>query len=76
MKKIFHLDLFAGVGGFALAVDTVWPGSEHIFCDNGFELTKSRHRVERLKSLGNAILPQVAVEIMRAIKTTVDNGNA
>lgn len=32
MKK--HIDLFSGIGGFALAVDTVWPGSEHIFCDN------------------------------------------
>ena len=29
-----HLDLFSGIGGFAFAVDTVWPGSEHIFCDN------------------------------------------
>lgn len=29
-----HLDLFSGIGGFALAVDTVWPGAEHIFCDN------------------------------------------
>lgn len=29
-----HIDLFSGVGGFALAVDTVWPNSEHIFCDN------------------------------------------
>jgi DNA (cytosine-5)-methyltransferase 1 len=29
-----HLDLFSGIGGFALAVDTVWPNSEHIFCDN------------------------------------------
>lgn len=29
-----HLDLFSGIGGFALAVDRVWPGSEHIFCDN------------------------------------------
>lgn len=29
-----HLDLFSGIGGFALAVDAVWPGAEHIFCDN------------------------------------------
>jgi hypothetical protein len=29
-----HLDLFSGIGGFALAVDTVWPNSEHVFCDN------------------------------------------
>lgn len=29
-----HLDLFSGIGGFARAVDEVWPGSEHVFCDN------------------------------------------
>jgi len=29
-----HLDLFSGIGGFAIAVDTVWPGSTHTFCDN------------------------------------------
>ena len=28
-----HLDLFSGIGGFAYAVDRVWPGSTHIFCD-------------------------------------------
>lgn len=28
-----HIDLFSGIGGFALAVDTLWPGSEHVFCD-------------------------------------------
>lgn len=31
---MLHLDLFSGIGGFALAVDTVWPNSEHVFCDN------------------------------------------
>lgn len=29
-----HLDLFSGIGGFAYAVDQVWEGATHIFCDN------------------------------------------
>ena len=29
-----HLDLFSGIGGFALAVEEVWPNVEHVFCDN------------------------------------------
>jgi DNA (cytosine-5)-methyltransferase 1 len=28
-----HLDLFSGIGGFALAVEEVWPEVEHVFCD-------------------------------------------
>lgn len=29
-----HLDLFSGIGGFALAADRVFGNVEHIFCDN------------------------------------------
>lgn len=29
-----HLDLFSGIGGFALATEMVWENVEHVFCDN------------------------------------------
>lgn len=37
---------------------------------DGFKLSKSKHRENRLKALGNSIVPQVAIEIMKAIKET------
>jgi DNA (cytosine-5)-methyltransferase 1 len=46
-------------------VDDGLPAELH-----GLKLSKARHRVERLKALGNAIVPQVAIEIMKAIKNT------
>ena len=36
---------------------------------DGLKLSKSKHRNERLKSLGNAIVPKVAAQIMKAIKS-------
>lgn len=35
---------------------------------DGFKLSKSKHRAEQIKAYGNAIVPQVAVEILKGIK--------
>lgn len=33
-EKLLHIDLFSGIGGFAIATDRVFGDVEHIFCDN------------------------------------------
>lgn len=33
LRKMRHLDLFSGIGGFSVASESVWGEVEHIFCD-------------------------------------------
>jgi hypothetical protein len=37
-------------------------------------ITEAAHRIERLKALGNAIVPQVVYEIMSAIRAVDEEG--
>ena len=60
----------------ALEVAKIWDNLQCVWASmispsaelDGFKLSKAGHRVARLKGLGNAIVPQVAEVIMRAIK--------
>ena len=58
-----------------------WPEVAFATCNDGMDdgfsrqmdgitISASRHRKERLKACGNAIVPQVAMEIFQAIKNT------
>lgn len=41
--------------------------------EKGYKITKAKHREERLKALGNAIVPAVVAEIMKGIKYVEEN---
>lgn len=72
-------DSAIGFGGWQR--DWVEVASELCSLDDGLparlgesELSKSKHRAEQLKAYGNAIVPQVAIEIMRGIKLASETG--
>ena len=51
---MIHLDLFAGIGGFSLAVDMVWKDAEHIFVEIDHDFT---HMNGIFKPLGGDVVP-------------------
>ena len=42
---------------------------------DGLKLSAKEHRNQRLISLGNAIVPAIAIEIMKIIKILIDKKN-
>ena len=61
-----HVDLCSGIGGFSLAFEEVEPE------DIPRVVTGMTGRANRLKGLGNAIVPRIAMNIGLAIKEMVD----
>lgn len=69
-------DKDAGSGSTFIGWERDWPTLAAELCSvddglsvelDGFKLSKSKHREEQLKAYGNAIVPQVAMEIMRGM---------
>ncbi len=63
-----HGSLFSGIGGFDLAAE--WMGWENKFhCEwNEFGKKVLKYN-ESIKGYGNAIVPQIALEIFKAIQS-------
>ena len=77
------LDLFSGIGGFSYAAETLIGGYETVaFCEMD-EFCEPEHitrvtkgekdRAKKLKALGNSIVPQVAAEILLAIRVSEES---